>query len=90
MEHHAYLQMTKIFHSFEAGSFNFTLALINEDPKPLDNWCSNWLLKVFADKSSLLTNFMFHGSSLHKWHTHFRITQGQGIRAAILPLFQLP
>lgn len=44
----------KIVCSFDAGSFNSTLALITESIKSLDCWCSKWFMKSSADKSSLM------------------------------------
>lgn len=35
----------KIVPSFEVGSLNFNLAVINDHLKPPGNWCSKWLLK---------------------------------------------
>lgn len=45
----------KMVYSFEVGSFNSLLALINEDLETLDNWCSKWLMNFSADKIYLTT-----------------------------------
>lgn len=45
----------KMVYSFEVGSFNSLLALINEDLEALDNWCSKWLMNFSADKIYLTT-----------------------------------
>lgn len=46
---------SKVVCHFEADSLNFTLALINEDPESLGNWCFKLFMNFSADNSYLMT-----------------------------------
>lgn len=45
---------SKIVYSVDADSFNYTLALISEDTKSIDIICFKRLLKINADKCTLV------------------------------------